>query len=198
MLGLSYTKHASFTREYLSVLGPLLRQEAVSFQGEHYRVQGQLQVSGAADVPVLVAALGPRMLQVTGELADGTVTWMTGPKTLDSHIVPTLTAAAADAGRPAPRIFAGFPIALTADPEAAVTRANQMFKMYGTLPSYRAMLDREGLAEPGEVAIVGDEAALRAQLARLGDLGVTDFSASVFPADDGAMERTVEFLRGEL
>lgn len=198
MLGLSYSKHASFTREYLSVLKPLLRQEAVKFEGEHFRVQGQLQVSGAVDVPVLVAALGPRMLRVTGELADGTVTWMTGIKTLDGFTVPAIRAAAQRAGRAEPRVVAGLPITLTQNPEAARERAGKLFQMYGTLPSYRAMLDREGAASPGDVALVGDEVELRAALGRLRDAGVSDLSASFFSAEEGGAERTREFLRGEL
>jgi F420-dependent oxidoreductase-like protein len=198
MLGLEYKHHARYTREYLSVLRPLVSGEAVSFQGDFFRVQAQLQVPDATPVPILVAALGPRMLKVTGELADGTITWMTGPKTLDGFTVPTLNAAAADAGRPQPRIVAGLPTAITSDPAAAKEAAGKMFQMYGTLPSYRAMLDREGAASPGDVALVGDESALRAQIGRLRDAGVTDFMAALFPADEGAVERTREFLRGEL
>ena len=198
MLGLSYTRHAAYTREYLSVLCPLLRGEAVSFQGEFFRVQAQIQAPDVKDVPVIVAALGPRMLKVAGELAEGTATWMTGVKTLDGHIVPSITAAAVDAGRPEPRIIAGLPIALTSDPAAAKEAAGKMFQMYGMLPSYRAMLDREGAEGPGDVAMAGDETELRTQLGRLRDAGVTDFNAAVFPADEGAVDRTIEFLRGEL
>ncbi len=198
MLGLSYTRHAAYTREYLSVLKPLLAGEQVSFQGEFFRVNAQLNVPDVTDVPVLVAALGPRMLQVTGELADGTITWMTGIKTLDGFTVPTLRAAAEAAGRPEPRVVAGLPIALTSDPAGAREVAGKVFQMYGTLPSYRAMLDREGLESPGDVAIAGDESTLRAELGRLRDAGVTDLGASLFPADEGALERTLEFLKSEL
>jgi F420-dependent oxidoreductase-like protein len=198
MLGLSYKRHAAYTREYLSVLRPLLRGEPVSFQGEFFQVQAQLQAPDVTDVPVIVAALGPRMLKVAGELAEGTATWMTGVKTLDSHIVPTITGAAKDAGRPAPRIVCGLPIALCSNGAEAREVAGKMFQMYGTLPSYRAMLDREGVDSPGDVAIAGDETELRGQLARLADAGVTDFMAACFPAEEGAVQRTIEFLRGEL
>src|SRR6516164_2596709 len=94
MLGMSYDKPARHMREYLKVIGPLLRGEGVQFQGEQYRVAAQLQVPGATRVPLLVAALGPTMLRLTGELADGTITWMTGPKTLATHVIPTLREAA--------------------------------------------------------------------------------------------------------
>lgn len=198
MLGLSYARHAAYTREYLSVLGPLLAGEQVSFHGEFFRVNAQLRVPDVKHVPVLVAALGPRMLRVTGELADGTITWMTGIKTLEGFTVPTLRAAAEAAGRPQPRVVAGLPIALTNDATRAREVAGQVFQMYGTLPSYRAMLDREGVDSPGDVALAGDEATLRAELGRLRDAGVTDFGASPFPADESAVARTLEFLKSEL
>jgi len=198
MLGLSYAHPAEQMREYLEVLMPAVHGKPVKFEGKHYRVQGQLQVAGGTPVPVVVAALGPKMLEVTGRLADGTATWMTGAKTLAAHTVPTITKAAREAGRPAPRIIAALPIALTSDTAKAREVANKVFAIYGQLPSYRAMLDREGAASPGDVGITGDEAALRAGLARLRDAGVTHFAASLFPADASSVERTRAFLRAEL
>lgn len=195
MLGLSYARPAHQMREYLEVLTPLLRGEAVDFQGELYRVRGRLDVAGGAPVPVLVAALGPRMLEVAGRLADGTVTWMTGIRTLAEHTVPTIRGAARAAGRPEPRVVCALPIALARDPAAAREVASRTFTIYGQLPSYRAMLDREGAAQPGDVALVGDERGLRAALGRLRVAGATDFSASLFPAEPGSVERTRAFLR---
>jgi F420-dependent oxidoreductase-like protein len=198
MLGLSYDKPAKQMREYLEVLMPLAQGKPAAFQGDLYRVNGALQVADGAPVPVVVAALGPKMLEVTGRLADGTATWMTGAKTLADHTVPVITKAARDAGRPAPRVIAALPMALTSDPDAARGVANKVFAIYGQLPSYRAMLDREGAANPGDVGILGDEKTLRAGIARLRDAGVTHFLASVFAADAGAIERTKAFLKSEL
>jgi F420-dependent oxidoreductase-like protein len=198
MLGLSYAHPAEQMREYLEVLMPAVHGKPVKFEGKHYRVQGQLQVAGGTPVPVVVAALGPKMLELTGRLADGTATWMTGAKTLAAHTVPTITKAARAAGRPAPRVIAALPIALTSDPAKAREVANKVFAIYGQLPSYRAMLDREGAASPGDVGITGDEAALRAGLGRLRDAGVTHFAASLFPADASSVERTRAFLKAEL
>lgn len=194
MFGLSYDKPARHMREYLEVLTPLLRGEPVKFEGEQYRVQGGLQVPGASPVSLVVAALGPVMLGHTARLADGTITWMTGPRTLEEHIVPTLRAAAEKAGRDAPRVVAGLPIALTHDVPAAREAMAKTFAVYGTLPSYRAMLDREGAGGPADVALLGDEASLRAQIDRLRDIGVTDLDASITPVDDGAHQRTFDFL----
>ena len=198
MLGMSYDRPARHMREYLKVLGPLLEGKPAAHQGEHYRVNAGLQFPGVPRVPVLVAALGPTMLKLTGELADGTVTWMTGPKTIESHIAPTIREAAKAAGRPDPRIVGSFPIALTNDPDGAREVAAKVFQIYGTLPSYRAMLDREGVDGPADIAIVGDEAVLEAGIRRIRESGVTELSATIFPVDEGAVKRTTDFLVSQL
>lgn len=197
MYGYSYAKPARHMKEYLEVLGPLLRGEPVKFEGDLYRVQGTLSVPGGPPLPLLIAALGDRMLAHAGRMSDGTITWMTGVKTLGDHIVPKIRAAAERAGRSAPRIVAGLPIALTKDVAAATEVMAKLWSMYGTLASYRAMLDREGVEGPAEIALVGDEAALRAKLGRLRDAGVTDFDAAVTPVDAESAERTLDFLASE-
>ena len=195
MLGFSYAHPAAHMREYLSVLVPLLEGESVTFKGEHYNVNNvQFRVPGAERVPVIVAALGPVMLKLAGELADGTTTWMVGPKTMGEHIVPRIRAAAQIGGRPEPTIVGAFPIVLTNKPDEARETIGKSLAMYGTLPSYRAMLDREGVAGPGDIAIAGDENALRGEIKRLEDIGVTDFNASIMPVEEGAGDRTLEFL----
>jgi len=197
MFGLSYAHPAKQMREYLQVLMPLLEGKPAAFQGDLYKVNATLQVAGADPVPVLVAALGPQMLKLTGELAHGTTTWMTGLKTLGEHVVPTITAAASAAGRGAPRILAAIPVALTDDVAKAREACNRAFAIYPTLPSYKAMLDREGVDQPAGVALIGDEATLRAGLERFRSAGVTDFAASLYPAGAGVGERTLEFLKSE-
>ena len=195
MLGLSYDAPARHMREYLDVLMPLLRGETLNYQGELYRVGGlTLTVPGAESVPTVVAALGPLMLRVAGELADGTNTWMVGPKTMETHIVARLTKAAEAAGRPAPTVVGGVPIVLTRRPDEARQRIAQALVMYGQLPSYRAMLDREGVGGPADIAIVGDENSLRGEIDRFRNAGVTDFNAAIMAVEDGAYERTLEFL----
>lgn len=195
MLGFSYEKPARHMKEYLSILGPLLRGETVTYQGEQYRVNNiTLQVPGSGHVPLLVAALGPTMLRLAGQLADGTLTWMTGPKTLESHIIPKITTAAKEANKGAPMIVAGFPIVLTNKPEAAKEAIGKSLEVYGMLPSYRAMLDKEGLKGPADIAFAGDEAELRENLQRLKDIGVTDFSAVIVAENEETYLRTVDFL----
>ncbi|MGE4606840.1 MAG: TIGR03564 family F420-dependent LLM class oxidoreductase [Myxococcota bacterium] len=198
MLGLSYEKPARHMREYMAVLGPLLRGEPVKFSGEHYQVNAAVQVPDAAPVPVVIAALGDHMLKIAGQTSDGSILWMTGPATIENHIVPKLSAAAAAAGRAAPRVVAGFPIILTNKPDEARENIGKLLTMYGQLPSYRAMLDKEGLAGPADLAIVGDEAVLNAELDRLRDVGVTDFDAAIMPVEQGADDRTIAFLESRL
>jgi 5,10-methylenetetrahydromethanopterin reductase len=143
-------------------------------------------------VPVLLAALGTQMLRLAGQQADGTILWMTGPATVRDHIVPTITKAAADAGRPTPRVVCILPVCVTSDPAGAREGAARIFSIYGELPSYRAMLDREGAGGPGDVAIVGDEDAVGAQIRALSDAGVTDFVAGEYGrGEDGVRTRAL-------
>ncbi len=184
MWGLSYEKPARHMREYLSVIGAIRDTGGVSFQGETYRVNGKTKVEGCTPFPIIVAALGSRMLKIAGELADGTITWMVGPKTLASHIVPGITASAKAAGRPAPRVVCSLPVCVTDDPAAARENAAKFFAVYGGLPSYRAMLDREGAASPADVAVVGNEKQVEDALRRFADAGATEFGPAIFPAGD--------------
>ena len=195
MLGLSYQRRAMHMREYLQVLMPLVRGETLNYEGDEYRVHGlAMDIPGSEGMPVVVAALGPAMLRVAGELADGTNTWMVGPKTMQGHVLPGVAAAASAAGKGAPRVVGGYPIALAAKPDEARAAVGKGLAIYGQLPSYRAMLDREGVGGPEDIAILGDENLLRGEIKRLEDMGVTHFNAAVMGVEEGAYERTLEFL----
>ena len=181
MFGYDFGKPVANTREYLSILRPLLHGQPAKLWGE------QVSADVGLTTPGPTPALGPRMLRLAAELADGTVLWMTGPATVRGHIVPTITAAAQALGRPSPRVVCILPICVTSDPDAARAAAAKVFAIYGQLPSYRAMLDREGAAGPADVALVGDEATVEAQLADLADAGVTDFVAGEFGRGEDAV-----------
>lgn len=195
MWGLSYDKPVRHLREYLTVLMPLLDGSNVAFDGDEFQVHAGVSVLGIPRPAVLVAALGEQMLRVTGTLADGTVTWCTGPETLRTHIVPTLRAAAEAAGRPSPRVVTALPVCVTDDKAAAVARAAELFQVYGFLPSYRAMLDKEGAAGPQDVAIVGGEAEVGDRIRALADVGVTDFTAAEFGGNPDEVARTRDLLK---
>src|SRR5256712_7904233 len=159
MLGLSFAKPYSHMKEYLAVLGPLIRTGRVSPAGEEDRVNAHLAVPGATPCPILVAALAPKMLALAGREAAGTITWLTGGRTIREHTVPRIREAAAAAGRPAPRVVVGLPVAVTRDVAAARTSAARGFQMYGALPSYRRVLRPQGAAGPGGGGLVGGGSA---------------------------------------
>ncbi len=196
--GMSYARPARYMKEYLASLMPLLRGETVSSPGERVTTNAfvPIAIPGAQAPPVLVAALGPAMLKLAGTVADGTITWMTGTGTVGGHIAPTIVAAAAAAGRPAPRVVVSLPIAVTGDIDAAKARINEAFAIYPNLPSYRAMLDKEGAESAADIGLVGDEEAVAASIARLADAGATDFVAAVV-GDKAERERGFALI-GEL
>ena len=188
MFGMSYDKPAKHMREYLSVLMPLARGETANFEGEQYTVRGvNIAVPGAEPLPVVIAGLGPVMLRLAGEMTDGTSTWMVGPKTMADHIVPGL-------GRDDATVVGGVPIALTTNIESAREKIAKDLVIYGQLPSYRAMLDREGIDGPADLAIVGDENTLRGEIKRFQDAGVTHVSAAIMDVEEGASDRPRDFL----
>jgi 5,10-methylenetetrahydromethanopterin reductase len=183
MLGYSYDKPARYMREYLNALLPMLRGEPVGYEGERIVNRGQLTIAPRDPVPVLLAALAPRMLELAGGVADGTVTSMTGPIGLEQHIVPLITKAAADAGRPAPRVCCFLPVGVTDDVDGLRDTMAARFVGYPDLPAYRAMLDREGVDSPLDIAIIGNEEEVAAALERIRSAGATDFIAA--PIDAG-------------
>jgi 5,10-methylenetetrahydromethanopterin reductase len=196
MWGIPYDKPVRRMREYLDALQPLLAGEAVNSVGETVTARGALQIVDAPTPEVYLAALGPQMLKLCGRRTAGTLTWMCGPKTLGEHIGPALREAAVEAGRPqnAVRVVAGLPVAVTDDVAAARAQAAEQFATYGTLPAYRAMLDREGYANPEDAAIIGDEKTVSDRLDELGGAGVDEFSAVVFDSSPEVRERTRALL----
>jgi F420-dependent oxidoreductase-like protein len=198
MFGYSFSKPVRHMKEYLSVLRPLLHGESVSFRGETLSANGSLGVPGSSPPPILVAALGTQMLQLTARMAEGTITWMTGPATVAEHTVPTITSAAKEAGTGDPRVVVGLPVCVTDDADAARERAAKVFSMYGQLPSYRAMLDKEGVEGPAGVVIVGTEKEVQAGIERVRDAGATDFCAAEFSVTDDERTRTRDLLRSLL
>ena len=188
MWGLSYDRPAVHMREYLTIVRSLIDTSRADFAGDFFRVAASVGVPVDKKPPVLIAALAPVMLRIAGEMSDGTITWMTGPKTIESHIVPRISKAAEGAGRPKPRVVVGLPVAVTDNEDEGRERAGRMFAMYGTLPNYQRVLNMEGAdVGPASVAIVGNEAKVEAGIRALAAAGATDFLAASFPVGDDAM-----------
>jgi len=185
--GYSFDRPARHMREYLSVLVPLLNEGKVRVEGETMTSRYQATGPRPRRAPsVLLAALAPRMLELAGTYADGTILWMTGPTTIRDHIVPTIRSAAEAAGRSSPRVICTLPVCVTRDADGARERADKIFAIYGQLPSYRAMLDREGAATPSGVAVIGAAEEVADRIRAMAQLGVTDFVASEFSRDQEA------------
>ena len=196
--GLSYDRPALHTREYLSVLRPLMEEGQVQFSGEFYDVSAELDVPDRPQCPVLISALAPRMLRLAGERSDGTITWMAGPRAIREHIAPRIGQSAEAAGRDAPRVCVGLPTVVCDDEAAGRRQAAEAYGRYGQLVNYRRVLDIEGVEGPSEVAVVGNEDGLRRQLEEFSSAGATDFIANIFSIDDDgeAGARTYAALRG--
>lgn len=195
-LGLSSERPVACMREYLEVLRPLLACERVEHRGERLRVALRLDGPEVPPPPLFVAALGPQMLRLAGRRADGVAIWLGGPRYLEEFALPRIHTAAREAGRPSPRIACGLPVAVTAQREAARTSANVLLARSARLPAYRRVLEREHADSPAAVAVLGDESDVARQLDRLAALGVTDFTAWLFPVpgDEGARARTRALL----
>ncbi|MCB9371604.1 MAG: TIGR03564 family F420-dependent LLM class oxidoreductase [Microthrixaceae bacterium] len=182
-------------REYLDVLLPLLHERQVDVVGEIWSCTTEFVVPPSAAPPVIVAALGPKMLKLAGARAEGTILWLVGPRTVAEHIAPSINAAAEAAGRPAPRVVASLPVCVTDDPKGVRETVAMLLAGYNDLPSYRAMLDREGAAGPADVAIIGDEDEVAAGLAAFADAGATEFAAVEFTVNDADAARTRALLK---
>ena len=193
-LGISFDKPIRHLKDYLSVLMPLLEDGKVAYSGQAVSCNAQSFFRPEERCPVVVAALGPQALKVAGRMTDGTTLAWVGPRTVREHIKPTLTEAATTAGRAAPRIIATLPICVTDDEPGVRQRITETLTMYGKLPSYKAMFEREGVSEPGELAIAGSKSRVEDLIADLADAGVTDYAASEFTTNPAEREQTRQLL----
>lgn len=192
MFGYDFGRPARHMKEYLNILVPLLDGDQVSYQGETMTANLGMTMGDSGRIPVLVAAMGEVMLKLAARRTDGTVLWMTGPATVEAHVAPIITAAAQEAGRPAPRIVCSLPVLVTDDVDEAKTLAAKTFAVYGSLPSYRAMMDREGVSGPEGLAIIGDEDYVAERVRNVFASGATEFVGAIFkPGDDATRTRTV-------
>jgi F420-dependent oxidoreductase-like protein len=174
--GLSFDKPVRRLREYLTVLRSIFHDGIADFHGDEVTASPEwpVDVPGGAPLPVYVAAMGPQALRVTGELADGTLPYLAGPRTIEEFIVPTISKAAADAGRPRPRIIALVPVVIDEDADAARAFAAQELAFYATVPSYQAVIAREGVDGVADLAAVGTAQSVARRLAAYRDAGATD------------------------
>jgi len=182
--GYEFDHPVTRTEEYLKLLGQALRNEPSSFEGKFISGSGPQilpDLSGGQPPKLYLGALGAKMLSLAGALADGTIVWMTGPRTIRSFTRPTLDAAAEAAGRRPPRIVVSIPVMCTKTPAAGRQAAARQFRLQ---PSYRAMLDREGLSGPEDLAIVGDQETVAHRLQEIFDAGADEIICTEFGTDE--------------
>ena len=193
--GFDFSRPVRHMREYLTCLAALFSGQTVDFAGEEFRIRSFALIPppGVAPPPILVAALGPQMLRLAGQLSAGTAIWVGGPRYV-AVAAEAIGAAAREAGRPAPRVLASVPVCVTDRAPAVREAAAGFFARYGQLPSYRAVLDKEGVAGAEEVALIGDEEAVGEGLAAFARAGATDFAAAVFTPPGEEAGRTLAFL----
>ncbi|MFG2813122.1 LLM class F420-dependent oxidoreductase [Streptomyces sp. NPDC048410] len=199
--GLPFERPIARLREFITALRQLTETGNADFHGELLTAVTPIpaRVPGAEDgVPVLVAAMGPQALKVSGELADGILPYLAGPRALERDIVPAVTAAAEAAGRPAPRIVALVPGVVTDDADAVREKATEQLAFYEQIPSYARVIERSGARRASDVAVIGDERTVAAEVRRYRDAGATEVVfASTEIAGGEARLRTWALL-GEL
>jgi 5,10-methylenetetrahydromethanopterin reductase len=188
-MGLSWDRPLAFTRDFIDGLQPLLAGEEADVAGDQVTTHGRLDIT-AANTPILLAALGPRMLELAGRRVQGTTVGQCGPHTIASYIAPTLRAAADAARRPDPRIMALIRICVTDDVAGAYALARETAARYRVVPSYAAVQDKEGLADPAELHLIGTWERVIDGLSAYGDAGVTDFRLEVAAHNRAAREAT--------
>jgi 5,10-methylenetetrahydromethanopterin reductase len=198
MLGLPYEHPAPTMRAYLDVLDQALRGPGmVGVENEMFRVHNPLDITDVTPTPVLLAALGPVMLQLAGARTDGTILWMADERAIGSHIAPSITAAATAAGRPAPRVVAGIPVCLCGDDEVevAAARANRILAEAEMSPNYQRLLDHGDARNVGDILAAGSEMTIERRLRSFADAGVTDISVRVVPIGEDRDELVASYRR---
>ncbi|HRE01620.1 MAG TPA: LLM class flavin-dependent oxidoreductase, partial [Ilumatobacteraceae bacterium] len=180
--------------EYLSILSDLLATGSADVEGHAWSYIGTDTRPSAGVPKIMIAALGEQMLKLAGRRSDGTILWCVGPKTIRTHIAPIINDAAAAADRPAPSIVCSIPVWVTDDPAPARAFLAQVLAAYATLPSYRAMMDVEGVAGLGDLSIVGNEAFVRDAIGAIAESGATDFTPVPMGANPDEEARTLQVL----
>ncbi len=203
MFGLPYERPIATMRDHLDVIeAALAGPGTVEVHNESFDVHMPLDVTDVVPTPVLIAALGPQILRLAGERTDGTILWMADERSIESHVAPRINAAAADAGRPAPRIVAGVPVCVCDDDQVdqAIERTNRLLSEAEVSPNYQQLLSHGAATQVGDILAAGDEQAVAKRLRSFADAGATDVSIRVVPIGDdrdqliASRQRTRDFL----
>ncbi len=199
--GIPHERPIRLLREFLTALRQLVETGSADFHGELLTATTPLPgtVPGAEPpVPLLVAAMAPQALRVSGELADGILPYLAGPRALAEHIVPAVTAAAEAAGRPTPRIVAFVPGVVTAEAETVREKATEALAFYERFPSYQRVIGLSGGTRAVDQAVIGDEEFVAAEVARYREAGATEVVFTMTDLGTESDRRRTWKLLGEL
>lgn len=188
--GIPFERPITFMREYLEILHPVLANQPVHYTGELLTARAPAILPVAPEPPLYLAALGKQMVKLAGSHSSGAITFLTGPKTVANHTTPLLSAAAAAAGRPTPRLMVGIPVLCTDDVAGGRSLASKKYGAWATWPHYRAMFDLEGANGAEDVALIGNESAVRDGLRALFDAGADDVLCYEFGETQTDLNRT--------
>lgn len=199
MWGLTLDRPVDSMREYLSIVRSSLRDGSASEDGDHFSAHWSYSGPRRSELPVMISALNPKMLELAGELADGVVLWMCSPRYIADVVVPHVTAGRSKAGKPLEgfEVVAAIPVCLTSDRPAGLDVFRQTVGRYASLPYYRRMMDASGFANDlgkgdvtesmlDELGGVGDESKLHDVVRRYRDAGTTLPCVGPFGGHGGA------------
>jgi F420-dependent oxidoreductase-like protein len=187
-LGLEADHPVARTREALEVLCPLLRGEYVKYAGSYQRMRVGTPIAGAAPPSVILAALGPRMIELAGDLTDGVSLVYVGPKFIAERVRPRLPEGA--------RIVASLPVSVTDKPEVMKPAVDQFTQASAALPAYQRALQAQNTERVSDLGLIGSAAEVEDGLAALAEAGVTDLNPFLVSTEDdpGSARRTRELL----
>jgi F420-dependent oxidoreductase-like protein len=196
VLGLSYDHPGRNTEEYLHIISRLLRGQPVEFDGRDWTTHSTGHpVQLDYPVPLLLAALSPRVLQIAGQYTDGVVLWMASAHAIESRITPNLYAAARESNKPQPRIVAGIPVAVHDDITEARGAVAAMSTMYAGMINYQRIIQAGGGTTPADIAVIGDEDEVHKQLQNIIAAGATDIWAQPIAVGANREQRAASLQR---
>ncbi|HEV2415804.1 MAG TPA: LLM class flavin-dependent oxidoreductase [Candidatus Dormibacteraeota bacterium] len=172
--GLHLESPVEAMREYLTIVRTSLRDGGCNFEGKFFTARWSYSGPYRADLPVMISALNPRMLELAGELADGVVLYMCPPDYIREQVIPGVRAGREKAGKTLQgfEIVAAIDACATDDRASALEAYQKTLDRYAALPFYRKAMEAGGF-DPDKLAAIGDAKRVRDAIEGYRDAGVT-------------------------
>jgi alkanesulfonate monooxygenase SsuD/methylene tetrahydromethanopterin reductase-like flavin-dependent oxidoreductase (luciferase family) len=195
MWGLELESPVDAMREYVTIVRDSLRDGACSFEGRFFTARWTYSAPRRADMPIMISALNPRMLELAGELADGVVLYMCSPRYIKDEVLPAVGAGRERANRSMDgfEVVAAVDACVTSNRTAALDVYSKTLDRYAALPFYRRAMEA-GEFNADNLAAIGDAGQVRDAISRYRDAGVTLPGVGPFSGHEGAggFEATLE------